>query len=143
MIPVSDVMRSPVIVAEETDTAFSVACKMVQHKIGCLVVCRDKKPIGILTDTDLIKTVICEKTSSFSTEVKDFMSSPVISVHQLAPIDDVAELMDAKSIKRVAVVNVLGELVGIVSAKDLIGAETKMIRVLENYLASTRKERRE
>jgi len=140
MISVREVMTADVITALESDTAFSAACKMVEHNIGCLVVCAGKKPVGIVTDTDLIKRVICEKTSSFETELREFMSSPVVSAHPLMLIDEVAELMQKNNIKRLPVVDSSsGELVGIVSAKDLIAAEKNMITVLHNYLDSMRK----
>lgn len=130
-------MKANVITALESDTAFFAACKMVEHKIGCLIVCRDKKPVGVVTDTDLIRKVICEKTSSFESELKDLMSSPVIAVHPLMPIDEAAELMDSKDVKRLAVVDsASGDLVGIISAKDLIAAENNMIKVLNSYLDS-------
>ena len=134
-------MKTGVVTALESDTAFTAACKMVEHKIGCLVVCREGKPVGIVTDTDLIKKIICEKAISFDTQIADFMSSPVISTHPFVSVEEVADLMESNDIKRIAVVDSSsGELKGIVSAKDLIATETKMIKLLSSYLDSMKED---
>jgi len=129
-----DIMKTNVITCLGSETVYSAACLMTKHNVGCVVICENKKPIGIVTDKDLLKKVIC-KNMPLGTKVQEVMNKPVITATSLDAIVKVAKIMEKNNIKRVPIVDPLnGELVGIVTAKDLVGPEADMITVLREYI---------
>ena len=57
-IPVRDVMTRPVITADANIDVLAAAKRMALANVGCLIVISDEKPIGILTERDLVKKVV-------------------------------------------------------------------------------------
>ncbi|MDM8569594.1 CBS domain-containing protein [Thiotrichales bacterium HSG1] len=54
-VPISEVMISEVVIAEENTNLIKAANFMLQQKHGCLPVFKDSKIIGILTESDFVK----------------------------------------------------------------------------------------
>jgi CBS domain-containing protein len=95
---------------------------MFKHKIKRLVVLGDKeKPVGIITEKDVAKTVYNLGNKSIkSVRVGDFMSKKLITVTIKNSIYDCAKLMKNKKIGSVLVLNPNGSLDGIVTKTDLV-----------------------
>jgi len=137
VVPVRDIMKTEVVTASLLDTVHSAAQKMVEKNVGCIVVCENNKPIGMLTNKDLVKRVICQNIP-LGTKVKDVMTTPITIAESLISVDEIVELMDKKNVKRIPIIDPYSkELVGIVTARDLVGIEANMITVLRNYLETT------
>ncbi len=94
---------------------------MLRHRIGRLVIEFGKKPVGIITEKDLAKSV-----SIFSGKpigkilVVDVMSKDLVTITLNASIYDCARLMKKHGISSVVVVNKKNKLVGIVTKTDLV-----------------------
>ena len=95
---------------------------LFKHKIRRLVVLGAKnKPVGIITEKDVAKTVYTLGGKSIkSVQVKDFMSKKLITVKKSASVYDCAKLMRNKKISSIIVVNQNGSLEGLVTKTDLI-----------------------
>ena len=98
-----------------------IATKLKQEAVGCLVVVAEGRPVGILTDRDLLTRVIAAGRDTGATVARDVMSEPLVTVDPERPLERVVDAMAANSIRRVPVVRD-GELVGIVSLDDLLVA---------------------
>ena len=57
-LKVEDVMVENVVSVQEKATVKEAAELMNQHEIGCLIVVKKGKPVGIVTETDMMKKVI-------------------------------------------------------------------------------------
>jgi len=94
---------------------------LLRHKIGRLIIEFDKKPIGIITEKDIARSI-----SVFSGKpiakilVRDMMSKDLITVLPDDSIYDCAKLMKKHGISSVVVRNSRGKLVGIVTKTDLV-----------------------
>ncbi len=55
MLAAKDVMTRPVMTVEEETPVHEAARTMIEHKVGCLVVTRDGRLVGILTESDFVK----------------------------------------------------------------------------------------
>jgi len=113
-----------VIIAEKSSTATEVAKLMRQHHVGDVVIVDSKggkaKPIGILTDRDIVIELIACDVAPDSVSARDVMSYELVTAREEDSIWDTLQKMRAKGIRRIPVVNDGGELEGILSVDDLL-----------------------
>lgn len=110
-------MTEDVETAAPGDTARAVAERMAGTNVGSLVVCDGNEPVGIVTESDLVRLFAREAdVDAFS--VEEFMSRDLIVVEPDTTVEDAARQLDEGDFRRLPVV-VDGDLVGIVTATDL------------------------
>ena len=84
-----------------------------------IIVIESGKPVGIITTRDVFKTIASgQKTNR---PLKEYMSSPVITINLACTIHDALLQLKSFHIKRIIIVNDDNELVGIVTQSELIG----------------------
>jgi CBS domain-containing protein len=111
------------IVTVETDITVKQAVEVMnEHEIGCLVVVNSGKPIGIVTERDMLKRIVHELREPEKTSVIDIMSKPLIAAAPKMSAGDAAKLMFERKIKKLPVVE-NGRLVGLVTLTDLIRSQ--------------------
>jgi CBS domain-containing protein len=116
------IMVEKVVTIEPSATVRQAAELMNMHEIGCLVVVDHEKPVGILTERDMLKRIICESKQSKATRVATVMSKPLITVSPDMRAGDAAKLMFERSVKKLPVVE-NGRLAGLVTLTDLLRSE--------------------
>ena len=92
---------------------------MVKHDIGSVVVVRDGKPIGIITERDIVKRIGNVGQSALSSNVSKLASSPLVTVSPDTKIWEAFTIMLKKGIRRLPVKDD-GGLAGIVTERDLL-----------------------
>jgi CBS domain-containing protein len=115
---VEELMIKKVITMDPESTVEKAVRTMNQHEIGCLIVCENGKPIGILTERDLLKRVLEQGKSPATVKVAEIMSRPVIYGDPSMELEDAARLMFRKKVKKLPVIKD-GELVGLITLTDL------------------------
>jgi len=113
------IMVVKVVTIEPKASALQAAELMNMHDIGCIVVVDHEKPVGILTERDMLKRVICKSKSSNTARIVDLMSKPLISGSPDMRAGDAAKLMFERNIKKLPVVE-NGKLLGLVTLTDLL-----------------------
>lgn len=139
---VKDVMSEKVVTVNGDVTISEVAKIMSENKIGCLIVSRDGKVVGIVTERDLVRRVLAKKLDPDKTRVNEVMSKPVIVIKDTVTIEDAVAIMAKNGIRRLPVIDEEYTLVGIVTATDLakaLATEFKMRNLLINALARVSK----
>lgn len=97
-----------------------IAKIMKEHNIGNVVVVNeDNKPMGIITDRDIIIKVIADGINPAEIQAGYIMTSNILVLDEYTPIQQVLEMMSAKGVRRAPIINSYGILVGIISADDL------------------------
>lgn len=129
-ILVKDIMSKPVITIEETKNAKDAGALMKRTRKGCLVITKNKKPVGILSDSDLIKRVIAANLKASQVKLSKIMSKPLVTVKSEDDILVAARKMRKTNIHRLPVVD-KGKVVGLVSLSDIARASPEMIDLLE------------
>ncbi len=128
---VKDVMSSPVITVHENEPVDKVAQLMDKYKLGCIIVTsKDGKPLGIITERDLVVRVLAKNLLPSKLKAKDVMSSPLITIGPDAKINEAARMMSRLNIRRLGVIY-RGELVGIVSSKDILAVTPELIEIIQ------------
>lgn len=115
---VRSVMFSPVITVLFNEPVKVAVRKMIEHQVGSVVVMSGGLPIGIVTERDLLKTMV-EGRDPGKILTSEVMSKPLITVDPDAPLTQVIALMKEKGIRRVPIVKE-NKLVGIVTEKEII-----------------------
>ncbi len=118
---VSQVCQRQVDLVDLDESAWTAAERMHQRAVGSLVVLnRERQPIGIVTDQDLVVKVIAAEKAPRTTRVRDIMTAPVKSVGEAASLKWALALMRDAEIRRLPVVDAGGRLVGILSLDDVL-----------------------
>ena len=118
-LKVEDIMVENVITIEERGTVRRAAELMNSHNIGCLVVVKGEKPIGIVTERDMLKRVILEVVDPVFTKVHEVMSKPLVSGKLGMSIEEASSLMREKKIKKLPIVQ-SRRVVGLVTTTDFV-----------------------
>ncbi len=116
---VKDIMIREVKMADVQDSVLDAAGIMNQYEIGCVIVADKGKPIGILTERDILRRVVFERKDPAETEIEEVMSRPLVTVSPRAGIVRAIRIMLRKGIKKLVVTN-SGRLKGILSLTDLM-----------------------
>jgi len=130
-ILVKDVMTSPVITVNESSTADEAARLMRDNEIGCVIVSTDDgRPVGIITERDLVIRVVAENIQPSAVKAKEIMSAPLITIDADKTISEAAKEMSRRNIRRLAVMY-KGQLVGILSSKDILSVTPELIEIIQ------------
>ncbi len=97
----------------------TAAEKMRDLKISSLLVKKNGITVGILTETDIVKKCVAEKLDLGATHIDAAMSAPLLSLEADKPLKDAYLFMAAKNIRHLTITE-KGEIVGMISAKDLM-----------------------
>ncbi len=116
---VKDVMTEHAACISPDDPIQAAAQKMKNLDVGPLPVCENDRLVGIVTDRDIVVRGVCDACDATTTKVKDVMTRHIIYCFEDQEIEEAAELMRTKKIRRLAVLNRQKRLVGIVSLGDL------------------------
>lgn len=129
-LSVKDVMhRLMTINAEES---VFVAVQMMSDKnVGSIIVEEDGKPVGIITERDIVGKISARGLDPKDVRCKEIMSPSLITVSSGAGLQQATQVMDDNNIKKLLVVDQAGKIVGIVSMTDLLRPITAMFDAME------------
>ena len=99
-----------------------VACMMVDNDCGQIPVVESagsRKPVGVVTDRDLIVRAIARGKNPLDMTTREVMSSPAITVTDEASIEECCRILEDRQIRRLPVVDHRGACCGMVSQADL------------------------
>jgi CBS domain-containing protein len=130
---VRDIMNKDVVAVEPEITVKEAAKIMSKFHIGSLVILKNKKIVGIITERDILDSVAQGKDAELTT-VEEIMTKNVVTIAPDKNIEDAVNLMAEHKIKKLPVVDV-DKLVGIVTASDIIIVEPKLIEGIANLIS--------
>jgi len=111
---------SKTVVAITPDATVLEAAKLMQSKhIGCLVVIDESRPIGILTDRDIVLKVVAGEQKP-QTTVKKIMTANPTMVNVNYDLLDAVRLMHNRGVRRLPIVDEHRHLLGIITMDDLL-----------------------
>lgn len=118
-----DFATNVVAVVEPDTTAVEAAQLMRHHHIGALVVVDAKektRPVGILTDRDLVLSLMAEGLDPLVFTVGDIMSVELVVASAEMDAMDAVQLMRTNRLRRLIIVDDAGQLSGIVTMEDVL-----------------------
>jgi CBS domain-containing protein len=128
---VRDVMSSPVVTMDEDEASNKAAVSMEKNGLGAVIVTNKAgKSIGIITERDLVLRVIAKNLKPDTIKAKDIMTTPLVTIEPEATISDAARRMTRLDIRRLGVIY-KGNLLGIISSKDILGVMPELIEIMQ------------
>lgn len=132
MVKVKEIMKKYVITVDPEATLADVSRIMTNNRVGSLVVMKGNKPVGIVTDSDIV-SVVAEGKSAKRVKIKDLKKAKFISATPNDTMLHVIKLMVKNGVKRVPIIE-NGKLEGIVSDKEILLVSPELIEVLSEKL---------
>ena len=118
---VEDIMTPmPLEVINLSDDVYTASKLMKEKEISSIIVLDEEKhPIGIITERDIVRRVVCDEKNASNTPVESIMSKPLVTVEYKANIDEAVAIMTKNKIRRLPIVKD-GHLYGLITTTDLI-----------------------
>jgi len=120
---VATVMTSSPACCTPNSSLTEVARLMVDNDCGEIPVVEDtqsRKLAGVITDRDIATRIVAAGRNPADCRALDCMTSPAISVSSDTSLQECCDLMEARQIRRVPVVDQAGAVIGIVSLADVV-----------------------
>jgi CBS domain-containing protein len=134
IVLVRDVMSKNVRVVRPDSSAREVVATMNKFDIGSVVVVQGERPVGIITERDILKRIVEPCLAPETLTARQIMTSPVITIDENASINEAAKLMAKKSVKRLLVTRNNDKLVGIITFTDIVTKVPDMLSILEELV---------
>jgi CBS domain-containing protein len=131
LLKVEDIMVEGVITIDADAPVIKAVRIMNENEIGCLIVTRKGKAIGIITERDLLKRVIGKSKNPKTTKVREIMTKPLIAGHPDMDLEEATKLMFKMKIKKLPVVESEGDLRGLITLTDVARFQPQMIKILK------------
>ena len=133
IVLVRDIMSKEVRVVRLDSSVKEVVATMNKFDIGSIIVVQGDRPVGIITERDILRRVVEPCLAPEILAARQVMTSPLVSIRETASLDEAAELMAKKKVKKLPVMNEK-KLVGIVTFTDIVTKVPTMLSVLEELL---------
>ncbi len=131
---VQDICTHHVVHIVATESLIEAAVMMRERHVGNVVVVENldgkRRPIGILTDRDIIVAVVAAGLTPETLLVSDVMSKPVYCCGRTQSVFDAIAIMHDQGVRRLPVLNENGSLLGVIAADDIWIALSKQLKVL-------------
>ncbi len=115
---VSDLMTKDIVHLTKDSRISEVMRHMVKADVGSVVICEGPKPIGIITEKDILARVVLKELDPAEARADDIMTKDIITISEHSNIDSAARLMRKKRIKRLIVIEG-GDVRGIITQTDI------------------------
>ena len=121
---ISEFCNRDVVCATRDTSVIEAAALMRQHHVGDVMVVEEvhghRKPMGIVTDRDLVVEVMASGLDPCQLKVGDLVSRPLVTIDEGASYAQTVGLMSVKGVRRMPVVGRAGELIGIITLDDML-----------------------
>jgi CBS domain-containing protein len=113
-------VRKILVTANPETTAHALAVLMRDQRVGAVVITEGDRPVGIVTDRDLVLRVVARQLDPLTVRAREVMSSDLVTVREGTSLAEATAQMRAHGIRRVPVVDARGRLVNILTLDDMV-----------------------
>lgn len=112
-------MRSPPITISTESPASKVIDSMLANNIGSVIVVKGEKPVGIITEKDVLNRLTGTRRDPRKTTAEEIMSSPLVTIGSERSLLEALSIMKSSEIRRLVVVEE-GKIVGVLSERRVL-----------------------
>jgi CBS domain-containing protein len=133
---VSQLCKSQVVTIGAKEEITTAARLMREKHVGYLVVIESEgtdglpRPVGVLTDRDIVVSIVARGADPRNFTVGDVMSVNPVTVYQLDGLEKAVQEMRRLGVRRLPVVGKFGELTGVLSLDDVLDVVSGELRDL-------------
>ncbi|MCD1294436.1 histidine kinase [Methanocella sp. CWC-04] len=132
-LPVSDVMSRRLITADVSETADRLGSIMSEAKVGCIIITKGARPVGIVTERDIVVKIVSKNLLPSTVVAEDIMSRPLITITPDKSVELASREMSRRRIRRLPVVQG-NKLIGLVSDSDLMMVSSELSEILRDLI---------
>ena len=130
---VKDIMAVNVVTMPPDASIFQVSKSMAEMDIGSVIITDKERPVGIITESDIVRRVIAKEKDTKVTTASEIMSSPIIHVVPGTGLTEAMRVMAKSNIRRIAVLK-NNSLAGIITSRDILRWSPELIDILVESL---------
>jgi len=124
---VKDLMTTEVTTCSKSTSLNEVVAALHSAQFSCLIIIEDKKPIGIITERDMV-TILADMLKDVSWDnlaVENFMTPDPITITEDITLFEAVDIIRFENIRHVPVVNSADQLIGVLTQTDMINGYHK------------------
>jgi len=133
LIIVRDIMSRNIKTVRPDDSALDAVRKMNKFRIGSVIVVNSGRPVGIITERNILQEIVEPRHDPATIKAKDIMTRPLITVDPNTAVDEAAKIMATKTIKTLPVVD-KDKILGIVTSSDIVRNSPTQLSILDELL---------
>ncbi len=137
---VGDICSREVYIVRPEEPLAEAVREMDKRHVGAVVVVESQadlvRPIGIVTDRDVVRGQLVRSADMFCLSVGDVMTKAPLTVEENCGVGEAIERMSARNVRRAPVVSSTGDLVGIVTLDDLLPVVAENLSMLAQLLGT-------
>ena len=130
-ILVRDIMTKDVHVVRNDTTMQEVIATMAKYDLSYMMVEQSGKPTGIITEHDVIVRLVTQGIAPSSVIARMIYTNPIFTIDENATVEEAVKLMKHWGVKHLPVTGTQGELVGVLTAENVMFAVPSMLSTLE------------
>ena len=119
MAVIKEVMSKDLLKIDGKSSIQEAAKLMKRERVGSLLVTREGRIDGIITETDIIQKLVAANLDPAGTPVEMIMTAPLLTIETDRPVLEANDLMDRKHVRHLCVTD-KGKIVGMISVRDLL-----------------------
>jgi CBS domain-containing protein len=137
---IGEIMTRNVITASPSASVADVARLMRDKNIGSVVVLENGKIAGIVTERDIVTRYVANPMGRRPEEViiGEIMTRSPVTIRDNVDVMEAARIMAERNIRRLIVVNSRGEIVGIISSRDIMRVAPHIVFIASEKLRQAR-----
>lgn len=117
---VENLMSRKVVTIEATASVFDATREIMDRDIGCVLVLREKKIVGIVTKGDILREAVMKRLDPSQLNIERIMTQPVLTIEPTRTLAEASTLMSEENLTKLPVVDKSGSLVGIITSSDIM-----------------------
>lgn len=129
------ICKKPIVTISDDASLINAALAMKQNNIGDVVVVKNDKPVGILTDRDIVIKVAANDVNLSDIKVSDVMTNNLLILKADQGVNAAINAMREKSVRRAPVIDEQNKLIGIATVDDLLILLASELKQLSDIVA--------
>ena len=119
---IADLMTTGVNTCDPDTVLKKVVTDFIKQRFSCSVVIENNKPVGMITERDMVSLLadMLDDICWDAVAIKSFMSTPVITLNDDLKLTEAVSKLREKNIRHAPVVDIQGDLVGILTQADIV-----------------------
>lgn len=127
---VKDIMSRKVVTLSKNDTVYKAVQLMDEKTISTVVISDGTKPIGIVTERDLVGKVLLKRKNPTKIKLSGIMTKRPITIEPSASIHKASAIFKNKRVRHLVVIDQKGHVLGLISQTDIVQSFN---RIYSNY----------
>ena len=129
-IKVTDAMTRSPSIADPDCTIYDCAMRMLNEHVGSLIVIKNRKLLGIVTERDILKRVLVKGVNIHKTKIKEVMTNDVTTISEDTDIYDAILFMSRYNTRRLPVIDENKNVKGLITQKDILKIQPDLYDIL-------------